>query len=74
MPWNFKFYAQIYPKVSVPWLWSSINEESVSLPKVVSNNSRKTIFSSRELMKIDQTIFSGNEIYTDDDITKYLFI
>ena len=46
----------------------------MSLPKFVSNNSRKTIFSSREFLKIDQMIFSGNEIYTDDDITKYLFI
>ena len=49
---NFKNLHSRKPKISVPWQWNSVNEADMLLPKYVSKNFTKAIFSLRDIMKI----------------------
>ena len=46
----FRTYTQIEPKIWAPWHWTSVDDSSMSLPKDVSNNFIKTMFSVRNMI------------------------
>ena len=51
--WEFQVYTRIKPvKVSVRWHWNSVNVAIMLLPRDVSNNFTKTMFSLRDIIKI----------------------
>ena len=49
--WISKVCTQIKPKVSVPRHWNSVNDVIILLPKDISNNFTKTMFSLRDITK-----------------------
>ena len=49
--WISKVCTEIKPKISVPWQWNSVNE-AMLLPKYVSENFTKTMFSLRDILNI----------------------
>ena len=64
--WISKVCTQIKPKVSMPWHWNSVNETIMLLPKDVSNNFTKTIFSLRDIIKIvsnQEPVILRNPLY-----------
>ena len=50
--WISKECTQIKPKVSVLWHSNSVNKAIILLPKDVSNNFTKTMFSLRDIIKL----------------------
>ena len=53
LPWMWisKVCTQIKPKVSVPRNWNSVNDVIILLPKDISNNFTKAMFSLRDITK-----------------------
>ena len=49
--WISKVCTQIKPKILMPWHRNSINEASMLLPKYVSKNFEKPMFSLRDIIK-----------------------
>ena len=49
--WISKVCTQIKPKVSVPRNWNSVNDVIILLPKDISNNFTKAMFSLRDITK-----------------------
>ena len=61
-----KVYTQIETKISVSWDWNLEHETSMSLPKDISNNFTKTMFSLRDIIKlfrISKLLFLHNLLY-----------
>ena len=50
--WILKVCTQMKPKISVPWHWNAVNEESMLLTKYISKNFTKKFFSLGNIIKI----------------------